>query len=71
MTQKVFTKQDLINKYQKELDEMIIMDDFDAGKATSMKPIKNWIIKDFSSLARRNFLRNSLTPNKKFYSIKL
>ena len=39
MTQKVFTKQDLINKYQKELDEMIIMDDFDAGKATSMRVI--------------------------------
>jgi hypothetical protein len=39
MTQKIFTKQDLINKYQKELDKMIIMDDFDAGKANSMRII--------------------------------
>tara|TARA_R100000008_G_C3583443_1_gene170313 strand:- start:427 stop:600 length:174 start_codon:yes stop_codon:yes gene_type:complete len=39
MSQQVVTKQDLINKYQKELDEMIIMDDFDAGRANSMRSV--------------------------------
>tara|TARA_Y100000114_G_scaffold155785_1_gene180865 strand:- start:1966 stop:2139 length:174 start_codon:yes stop_codon:yes gene_type:complete len=39
MKEKILTKKDLITKYQKELDEMIIMDDFDAGKATSMRII--------------------------------
>ena len=39
MKEKILTKKDLITKYQKELDEMIIMDDFDAGKATSMRVI--------------------------------
>ena len=37
MKEKILTKQDLITKYQKELDKMIIMDDFDAGRANSMR----------------------------------
>ena len=39
MREKIFTKQNLITKYEKELDEMIIMDDFDAGKANAMRVI--------------------------------
>ena len=34
---KVMTKQQLIVKYQKELNKMIIMDDYDAGQADSLK----------------------------------
>ena len=37
--QKVLTKQDLIIKYQKELDKMIIMDDYDAGRVHSMRMV--------------------------------
>ena len=37
--QKVPTKQDLIIKYQKELDKMIIMDDYDAGRVHAMRMV--------------------------------
>jgi hypothetical protein len=37
--EKVLTKRDLIMKYQKELDKMIVMDDYDAGKAHCMRVV--------------------------------
>ena len=33
------TKQQLIVKYEKELNKMIIMDDYDAGQADSLKMV--------------------------------
>jgi len=36
---KVMTKQQLIVKYQKESNKMIIMDDYDAGQADSLKMV--------------------------------
>jgi hypothetical protein len=37
--QGVLTKQDLIVKYEKELNSMIIMDDYDGGKANCMRTV--------------------------------
>jgi len=36
---KTMTKQQLIVKYEKELNKMIIMDDYDAGQADSLKMV--------------------------------
>jgi hypothetical protein len=36
---RVLTKQDLIAKYEKELNDMIIMDDYDGGKANCMRTV--------------------------------
>jgi|TARA_R110002124_G_scaffold60301_1_gene165406 hypothetical protein len=36
---RVLTKQDLITKYEKELNSMIIMDDYDGGKANCMRTV--------------------------------
>ncbi len=37
--QGVLTKQELIVKYEKELNSMIIMDDYDGGKANCMRAV--------------------------------
>tara|TARA_R100001377_G_C3110112_1_gene82238 strand:+ start:160 stop:345 length:186 start_codon:yes stop_codon:yes gene_type:complete len=37
--QRVLTKQDLISKYEKELNSMVIMDDYDGGKANCMRTV--------------------------------
>lgn len=36
---RVLTKQDLIAKYEKELNDVIIMDDYDGGKANCMRTV--------------------------------
>ena len=37
--QKVLTKQQLINLYEKKLDSMIIMDDYDGGQAEMLRSV--------------------------------
>ena len=37
--QKVLTKQDLITMYEKKLNDMVVMDDYDGGQAESLRQV--------------------------------
>ena len=36
---KVLTKQDLITMYEKKLNDMVVMDDYDGGQAESLRQV--------------------------------